>query len=124
MIPDYIAGKLSAFETKVNSMLTATVSYATLWAVAATTTLSADEPCVVPAEEIESLTKLGVVEFFDRLRHPMLEAVPVNNLREERGQLTELSEPMPARTRPAIHPTVSNEIFAFHSCTLVCTNIL
>jgi len=84
MIPDHIARELSAFETQVNSMLAATVSYATLWAITATTTLLADEPCVVPAEEIESLPKLGVVEFFDRLRHPVLEAVPVRDLREER----------------------------------------
>lgn len=119
MILDCIAREISAFEAHVNFTLAATVSYAALRAVIATATVAADQPGVVAAEENETFPEFGIVKFLDRVRHPVLETMPVSDLCEEAGQLPKLGEPMPPRTCPAMHPAISNEIFLFHLSSLV-----
>jgi len=119
-----VARKVWTFEAQLNPALLATVSYATLRSVTVTATFPADQPGLVATKEVETLPKLGVVEFFDRVRHPVLETVPVSDLCERAGQLAELGEPMPPRTCPAMHSAISNEIFMFHQSPLVRTIVL
>jgi hypothetical protein len=119
MIPDRIAREISALEAYINAMLAATVSYATFRAVTAPATLPADQPGVVAGEEIKTFAEFGIIKFLDRVWHPMLETVPVNDLCEKASHLPELDDTMPPRTCPAMHTAVRNELFLFHLSPLI-----
>jgi hypothetical protein len=111
-----LARKLLAIKTDVHIMLLAAITNAERRSPAATFAVSfADKPRIRVREEIESLTKLSIIEILDSIRHPVMKPVPLSQFGENRSSLPKRSVMHGSRTSTTKRSAIRYQLFVFHT---------
>jgi len=113
------AGKLTAFEAHVQPMfLTTLANFAAQVSTSPALAAASADNSGVLAKEIQSLSKLNVIEVFDLSWHPMMATRRVYQFRKGFGKIDTDCILTPTTAVPAIHTTIGDQLFWLHNSPL------